>query len=135
MALHQSKAEFFRRRGHPVREMEASSLSQQLAVLRRAGLVYKSPDGRCGLAGPDVADLTGAARSFLTRILTSRTSSSTPLLTRPAWRCTHECRRGGQAGLGPRARAAAVDCTTPGCCAPRRHGSWSATWRGSPVAR
>jgi ArsR family transcriptional regulator len=95
--LYQTKAEFFRTLGHPVRirvlellgegpmavrdlladiEIEASSLSQQLAVLRHAGIVT-STRGEGGtviytLAGPDVADLMRAARSFLTQILTSQ---------------------------------------------------------------
>jgi len=88
--LYQRKAEFFRTLGHPVRirvlellgdgpkpvrdllaevEIEASSMSQQLAVLRRAGIVHKLPDGHYALAGPDVADLMRAARSFLTQLL------------------------------------------------------------------
>ncbi|MET7423143.1 metalloregulator ArsR/SmtB family transcription factor [Dactylosporangium sp. NPDC005555] len=88
--LYQRKAEFFRTLGHPVRirvlellgdgplavrdllgeiDVEATSMSQQLAVLRRAGIVNKLPDGRYALAGPDVADLMRAARSFLTRLL------------------------------------------------------------------
>jgi len=88
--LYQRKAEFFRTLGHPVRirvlellgdgplavrellaevGVEATSMSQQLAVLRRAGIVNKLPDGRYSLAGPDVADLMRAARSFLTRLL------------------------------------------------------------------
>lgn len=91
--LYQSKAEFFRTLGHPVRirvlellgdgpkpvrdllaevGIEASSMSQQLAVLRRAGIVSKQPDGRYALAGPDVADLMRAARRFLTQILTGQ---------------------------------------------------------------
>jgi ArsR family transcriptional regulator len=92
--LYQSKAEFFRTLGHPVRirvlellgdgpkavrdllaevDIEASSMSQQLAVLRRAAIVVKLPDGRYALAGPDVADLMRAARSFLTQVLASQT--------------------------------------------------------------
>ncbi|WP_191842706.1 ArsR/SmtB family transcription factor [Catellatospora chokoriensis] len=91
--LYQSKAEFFRTLGHPVRirvlellgdgpmavrdlleavEIEASSLSQQLAVLRRAGIVVSYRDGAAvlyALAGPDVADLMRAARRFLTDML------------------------------------------------------------------
>src|SRR5262245_38450416 len=64
--LYQAKAEMFRTLGHPVRirvlellqdgprpvrdllaeiEVEASNLSQQLAVLRRAGLVTSQRDG------------------------------------------------------------------------------------------
>lgn len=91
--LNQTKAEFFRTLGHPVRirvlellgdgpkpvrdllaevEIEASSLSQQLAVLRRAGIVTSTREGSSvvyALAGPDVADLMRAARRFLTDIL------------------------------------------------------------------
>ena len=88
--LYQSKAEFFRTLGDPVRirvlellgdgplpvrdlltevGIEASSMSHQLAVLRRAGIIVKLADGRYALAGPDVADLMRAARSFLTKLL------------------------------------------------------------------
>jgi ArsR family transcriptional regulator len=94
--LYQSKAEFFRTLGHPVRirvlellgdgplpvrdlladvEIEASNLSQQLAVLRRAGIVTSYRDGAAvmyALAGPDVADLMRAARKFLTEMLTGQ---------------------------------------------------------------
>jgi ArsR family transcriptional regulator len=91
--LYQSKAEFFRTLGHPVRirvlellgdgpsavrdllaeiDIEATSMSQQLAVLRRAGIVTKLSDGRYALAGPDVADLMRAARSFLTQLITGQ---------------------------------------------------------------
>jgi len=95
--LYQTKAEFFRTLGHPVRirvlellgdgpvavrdlladiEIEASSLSQQLAVLRRAGIVTSTREAgavRYALAGPDVADLMRAARNFLTQILAAKT--------------------------------------------------------------
>jgi ArsR family transcriptional regulator len=91
--LYQRKADFFRTLGHPVRirvlellgdgpmavrdlladvEIEASSLSQQLAVLRRAGIVTSHRDGATvmyALAGPDVADLMRAARRFITDML------------------------------------------------------------------
>lgn len=91
--LYQSKAEFFRTLGHPARirvlellgdgplavkdllagvDIEAASMSQQLAVLRRAGVVSKLPDGRYELACPDVADLLRAARSILAQILASQ---------------------------------------------------------------
>jgi len=87
------KAELFRTLGHPVRirvlellgdgplavrdlltavGIEATRMSQQLAVLRRAGIVDKLPDGRYALADPDIADLMRAARTFLTRLLTGR---------------------------------------------------------------
>ncbi|ROT32782.1 helix-turn-helix transcriptional regulator [Micromonospora sp. HM5-17] len=91
--LYQAKAEFFRMLGHPVRirvlellgdgprpvrdllaetGVEASNLSQQLAVLRRAGIVVSNRDGAqvvYTLAGPDVADLMRAARRILTEML------------------------------------------------------------------
>lgn len=95
--LYQAKAEFFRMLGHPVRirvlellgdgprpvrdlladiGIEASSLSQQLAVLRRAGIVTSTRDGSTvtyALAGPDVADLMRAARRILTEMITGQT--------------------------------------------------------------
>lgn len=49
-------------------EIEASNLSQQLAVLRRAGLVISSRNGSevlYTLARPDVADLLQSARLIL----------------------------------------------------------------------
>ena len=91
--LYQAKAEFFRTLGHPVRirvlellqvrpmqvrellaelELEPSSLSQQLAVLRRAGIVRADRvDGSVtySLAAADVGELMTAARRFLTAIL------------------------------------------------------------------
>jgi len=91
--LYQSKAEFFRTLGHPARirvlellgdgpsavrdllaamDIEAASMSQQLAVLRRAGVVSKLPDGRYELACPEVAELLRAARGILTQILVSQ---------------------------------------------------------------
>ncbi|MFJ1973850.1 ArsR/SmtB family transcription factor [Streptomyces sp. NPDC087903] len=94
--LYQAKAEFFRMLGHPVRirvlellrdgpmpvrdllaaiEVEPSTLSQQLAVLRRFGIVTSERDGSTvvyGLAGGDVADLMGAARRILTEMLAGR---------------------------------------------------------------
>ena len=95
--LYQAKAEFFRMLGHPVRirvlellgegprpvrdlladiGIEASNLSQQLAVLRRAGIVTSTRDGSTvtyALAGPDVADLMRAARRILTEMITGQT--------------------------------------------------------------
>ena len=87
--LYEAKAELFRTLGHPVRirvlellqdgaravhellaeiEVEASNLSQQLGVLRRAGLVRSSRDGATvlyELATPDVAELLLAGRRLL----------------------------------------------------------------------
>ena len=94
--LHQAKAELFRTMGHPVRvrvlellqerpravhellveiDVEASNLSQQLAVLRRAGLVASSRDGSTvlyTLATSDVSDVMSAARRILTEVLSDR---------------------------------------------------------------
>ncbi|MCX4545667.1 metalloregulator ArsR/SmtB family transcription factor [Streptomyces sp. NBC_01565] len=91
--LYQAKAEFFRMLGHPVRirvlellqngpvqvrdllaeiDIEASNLSQQLAVLRRSGIVVSMRDGATvsyALAGGDVAELLRAARRILTELL------------------------------------------------------------------
>ncbi|ABD09813.1 transcriptional regulator, ArsR family [Frankia casuarinae] len=90
--LYQAKAEFFRMLGHPVRirvlellqdgpmpvrdllaaiEVESSNLSQQLAVLRRSGIVTATRDGPTvvyALAGGDVAELMRAARRILTEM-------------------------------------------------------------------
>lgn len=98
--LYQAKAELFRTLGHPVRirvlellqdgprpvhglladiEVESSNLSQQLAVLRRAGLVTSSRDGATvlyTLATPDVAQLLLYGR----RILASMWSDQEGLL-------------------------------------------------------
>lgn len=94
--LYQAKAEFFRMLGHPVRirvlellqsgpvpvrdllvaiDVEASNLSQQLAVLRRSGIVVSIRDGATvsyALAGGDVADLLRAARRILTELLSGQ---------------------------------------------------------------
>jgi len=91
--LHQLKAEFFKTLGHPIRirvlemlsdrdysvaEMllevgvEASNLSQQLAVLRRSGLVSTRREGSSvyySLASNQVAELLAVARSILTTVL------------------------------------------------------------------
>ncbi|MEQ4721815.1 metalloregulator ArsR/SmtB family transcription factor [Nonomuraea sp. B19D2] len=91
--LYQAKADFFRTLGHPVRirvlellhdgplpvrdllneiDIEASSLSQQLSVLRRAGIVTASREGVTvvyELATSEVAELLVAARQILTRLL------------------------------------------------------------------
>ncbi|MEV0321592.1 ArsR/SmtB family transcription factor [Streptomyces sp. NPDC050658] len=94
--LYQAKAEFFRMLGHPVRirvlellqdgpapvrellaeiAVEPSALSQQLAVLRRSGIVTSRREGSTvvyALAGGDVADLMRAARRILTEMLAGR---------------------------------------------------------------
>lgn len=94
--LYQAKAEFFRTLGHPVRirvlellqdgprpvhelladiGVEASNLSQQLAVLRRTGLVVSHREGnavRYELSAPQVVDLLRAARTILTSMLANQ---------------------------------------------------------------
>jgi DNA-binding transcriptional ArsR family regulator len=96
MPLYQAKAELFRTLGHPVRvrvlellqdgpravrellaeiDVESSNLSQQLAVLRRAGLVASSRDGALvvySLSTADVADLLAAGRRILSAVYTDR---------------------------------------------------------------
>ncbi len=91
--LYQAKAEFFRTLGHPVRirvlellqdgplpvrellaeiEIEASSLSQQLAVLRRAGIVTATREGSTvvyALGSGDVAELLRTARRILSDMI------------------------------------------------------------------
>jgi ArsR family transcriptional regulator len=51
---------------------EAPSMSQQVAVLRQAGIIRKLPDGRYCLAGPEVARLMQAARGILASLLVRR---------------------------------------------------------------
>jgi ArsR family transcriptional regulator len=94
--LYQAKAEFFRMLGHPMRirvlellqdrpmpvrdllaaiEVEPSGLSQQLAMLRRSGIVSSRREGSTvvyALASGDVADLMGAARRILADMLGGR---------------------------------------------------------------
>jgi len=101
--LHRAKSELFRTLGHPVRvralellldgprpvhEMleiigiESSSLSHQLGVLRRAGIVTASREGSSmvyTLATPEVADLMKDARSILTTVLTEQEGLLTEL--------------------------------------------------------
>lgn len=98
IALHQAKAELFRTLGHPVRirvlellqdgpravhellaeiAVEPSNLSQQLAVLRRAGIVVSTREGSTvlySLGTSDVDDLMRAARRFLTDLFADRES-------------------------------------------------------------
>ena len=94
--LHELKAAIFKSLGHPTRirvlellgerdhtvgEMlpllgvEASNLSQQLAVLRRAGFVAKRRDGasvRYTLTSPQVTELLSVARRLLAAQLSDR---------------------------------------------------------------
>ncbi|MBF6301524.1 ArsR/SmtB family transcription factor [Nocardia amamiensis] len=91
--LYQMKADFFKTLGHPVRirvlellserehavsemlneiEVEAANLSQQLAILRRAGLVTARREGLSvtyALTSPEVAQLLATARAILTGVV------------------------------------------------------------------
>lgn len=94
--LYRMKAEFFKTLGHPVRirvlellaereqavsEMlpqvgiEPANLSQQLAVLRRAGLVTSRREGLSvlyTLSSPEVAELLATARRILTGVVSDQ---------------------------------------------------------------
>ena len=91
--LYQAKAEFFRTLGHPARirilellsqrdhavhelldqiAIAPSNLSQQLGVLRRAGLVVQRREGAevfYSISVPEVRDLLVAARSILRQLI------------------------------------------------------------------
>ena len=91
--LYHLKAEFFKTLGHPARirilellterdhsvgelqpevGLEASHLSQQLGVLRRAGVVVTRKQGNSviySLASTDIAELLALARTVLTGLL------------------------------------------------------------------
>ncbi|AEA23013.1 ArsR/SmtB family transcription factor [Pseudonocardia benzenivorans] len=94
--LYQAKAEFFKTLGHPVRirvlellsvrehavsellaeiAVEPANLSQQLAVLRRAGLVRTRKEGSSvfySLTGPEVSELLAVARAILSGVLSGQ---------------------------------------------------------------
>ena len=94
--LYKLKGEFFKTLGHPARVrilellatqdrsvgellpevgLEASNLSQQLGVLRRAGVVGTRKDGSAviySIASPDIAELLAVARKVLTTVLADR---------------------------------------------------------------
>ena len=94
--LYKLKAEFFKTLGHPARirilellaehdrtvsellpevGLEASNLSQQLGVLRRAGVVAAQKDGNTvtySIASPVIADLLTVARKVLTGMLSDQ---------------------------------------------------------------
>jgi DNA-binding transcriptional ArsR family regulator len=94
--LYQLKAEFFKTLGHPARirilellavrdhsvaelqhkvGLEASHLSQQLGLLRRAGVVAARKQGNSvtySIASPDIAELMTVARKVLTGLLNDR---------------------------------------------------------------
>jgi ArsR family transcriptional regulator len=94
--LYEAKAEFFRTLGHPVRirvlellserphavyellaeiESEPSSLSHQLAVLRRTGLVDQERRGGdvvYSIAATEISDLLRVARAVLLDVIDDR---------------------------------------------------------------
>ena len=94
--LYKAKAEFFKTLGHPARirilellaqhehsvgelqvevGLEASHMSQQLAVLRRAGVVTARKQGNSviySIASPDMAELMAVARKVLTGVLSDQ---------------------------------------------------------------
>lgn len=94
--LYKLKAEFFKTLGHPARirilellaagdravgellpeiGIESSNLSQQLGVLRRAGVVDARKDGNTviySIASPDIAELLTVARKVLSGMLSDR---------------------------------------------------------------
>jgi ArsR family transcriptional regulator len=96
--LYQAKADFFRTLGHPARirvlellterdhavhellaaiDIEASNLSQQLAVLRRAGLVSarrESGEVVYSVSVPEVKDLLLAGRAILRHVAEQQAS-------------------------------------------------------------
>jgi DNA-binding transcriptional ArsR family regulator len=94
--LYMLKAEFFKTLGHPVRirvlellsirehavsellveiEVEPANLSQQLAVLRRAGLVTPRREGSAvyySVTSPRVPELLVVAKAILTGVLSGQ---------------------------------------------------------------
>ncbi|MFL6140561.1 MAG: ArsR/SmtB family transcription factor [Labedaea sp.] len=120
--LYQLKAEFFKTLGHPARirvlellsqreyavaEMlpevgiEAANLSQQLAVLRRAGLVVTRKEGSAvfySLTSPQVAELLAVARTILTSVLSGQVELLADL--RVASTAARPTRRGRRAAGG-----------------------------------
>jgi DNA-binding transcriptional ArsR family regulator len=108
--LYQAKAELFRTLGHPARirvlellaerdhavhellveiEIEASNLSQQLAVLRRAGLVSQRRGGGevvYSVSVPEVRELLVVARRILLGVLSGQDSLKAELSPTPGGR-------------------------------------------------
>ena len=97
--LYRLKGDFFKTLGHPARVrilelltdrdrsvgellpevgIESSNLSQQLGVLRRAGVVTTRKDGNTviySIASPDIAELLTVARKVLTTVLSDRVAA------------------------------------------------------------
>lgn len=94
--LYQAKAEFFKMLAHPARirvlellaqrdhqvaemlpevNIEPAHLSQQLSVLRKAGLVTSRREGAAvvySLATPQLAELLAVSRAFLSQVLSGQ---------------------------------------------------------------
>jgi ArsR family transcriptional regulator len=94
--LYKLKGEFFKTLGHPARirilellavqdrsvgellpevGLESSNLSQQLGVLRRAGVIDARKDGNAviySIASSDISELLAVARKVLTTVLSDR---------------------------------------------------------------
>lgn len=105
--LYQAKAELFRTLGHPARirvlellaerdhavhelleaiEIEASNLSQQLAVMRRAGLVSQRRVGGqvvYAISVPEVAELLAVGRRVLATIIADQDALKAELAPTP----------------------------------------------------
>jgi ArsR family transcriptional regulator len=105
--LYKLKGEFFKTLGHPARirilellseqdrsvgellpeiGIESSNLSQQLGVLRRAGVVEARKDGNAviySIASPDIAELLAVARKVLTTVLSDRVAVLEDLRANP----------------------------------------------------
>ncbi len=103
--IYEAKAEFFRTLGHPARirilellserdhavhellgevGIEASSLSQQLAILRRTGIVRQQRSGGqviYSLVVPEIVDLLAAARQVLYTMLSDQLELTSELTT------------------------------------------------------
>ena len=151
--LYQAKAEFFRMLGHPVRirvlellqhgpvpvrdlladiDIEPSSLSQQLAVLRRSGIVVSVREGstvRYALAGGDVAELLRAARRILTELLAGQSELLAELRLSEAPVESHRTRRPARARHRSAGASRPVRAPTgSGSGVPRGHQS---SWSGS----
>jgi DNA-binding transcriptional ArsR family regulator len=118
--LHQIKAEFFKTLSHPLRirvlellsqrehsvgellqetGVGSSNLSQQLAVLRTAGLVTTRKEGSTvyySLVSSQIADLMAVARSILTSVLSEQAQLLSTLREDARVARRAQVRRGGR---------------------------------------
>ena len=143
--LYKLKAEFFKTLGHPARirilelladgehsvgqlqalvGLEGSHMSQQLAVLRRAGVVVGRKQGNSviySMASPDMAELMAVARKVLTGLLSDQMDLLTDSEGQHTRRLTRGALMGGpgkirRGGRGARAGDNAVDDNAAGGC-------------------